>query len=140
MAEAEQGRLRFAVGSGPNTVEDAMRKPLLAAQALALAFAGIVPASGQEAGTVAAGRRLALEVCASCHVVSADQGRAPILNPPAPGFVEIAARPEVTEASLRNFLAEPHGETRRNSAMPAFLLPASQVDGVVAYLLSRKPK
>ena len=30
-----------------------MRKPLLAAQALALAFAGIVPASGQEAGTVA---------------------------------------------------------------------------------------
>ena len=117
-----------------------MRKPLLAAQALALAFAGIVPASGQEAGTVAAGRRLALEVCASCHVVSADQGRAPILNPPAPAFVEIAARPEVTEASLRKFLAEPHGETRRNSAMPAFLLPASQVDGVVAYLLSRKPK
>jgi mono/diheme cytochrome c family protein len=54
-----------------------MRKPLLAAQALVLTFAGIVPASGQEAGTVAAGRALALEVCASCHVVSADQGRAP---------------------------------------------------------------
>ena len=117
-----------------------MRKPLLAAQALALALTGIVPASGQEAGTVAAGRRLALEICASCHVVSADQGRAPILNPPAPAFVEIAARPEVTEASLRKFLSEPHGEARRTSAMPAFLLSASQVDGVVAYLLSRKPK
>ena len=118
-----------------------MRKPLLAAQALALAFAGIVPASGQEAGTVAAGRRLALEVCASCHVVSADQGRAPIFNPPAPALCrDSGARPEVTEASLSKFLAEPHGETRRNSAMPAFLLPASQVDGVVAYLLSRKPK
>ena len=47
-----------------------MRKPLLAAQALALAFAGIVSASGQEAGTVAAGRRLALKVCANYHVVS----------------------------------------------------------------------
>ena len=74
-----------------------MRKPLLAAHAFALALTGIVPASGQEAGTVAAGRRLALEVCASCHVVSADQGRAPILNPAAPAFVEIVARPEVTE-------------------------------------------
>jgi mono/diheme cytochrome c family protein len=84
--------------------------------------------------------RLALEVCANCHVVSADQGRAPILNPPAPAFVEIAGRPEVTEASLRKFLSEPHGETHRNSAMPAFLLSASQVEGVVAYLLSRKPK
>ena len=93
-----------------------MRKPLLAAQALALAFAGIVPASGQEAGTVAAGRRLALEVCASCHVVSADQGRAPILNPPAPAFVEIAARPEVTEASLRKFLAG-HTEKRAGTAL-----------------------
>ena len=117
-----------------------MRKPLLAAQAIALAFAGVVPASGREVGTVAAGRRLALEVCASCHVVSADQGRAPILNPPAPAFVEIAARPEVTEVSLRKFLPGPHGETRRNNAMPSFLLPASQVDGVVAYLLSLKPK
>jgi|HubBroStandDraft_6_1064221.scaffolds.fasta_scaffold708997_2 mono/diheme cytochrome c family protein len=105
-----------------------MRKPLLAAQALALAFTEIVPASGQEAATVAAGRRLALEVCANCHVVSADQGRAPILNPPAPAFVEIAARPEVTEASLRKFLSEPHGETHRNTPGRVHVRPSSPRD------------
>ena len=41
---------------------------------------------------------------------------------------------------MRRFLAEAHGETRRNSAMPAFLLPGSQIDAVVAYFLSLKPK
>jgi cytochrome c len=115
-------------------------KPHLAALALALIFAGNFATHGQEAGTVAAGRRLALEVCARCHVVSADQTRAPVLNPPALGFAEIAARPDVTEETLRKFLSEPHGEARRTSAMPAFLLPAPQVDGVVAYLLSLRPK
>ena len=94
---------------------------------------GVIPALGQEAGTAAAGRKLALEVCASCHVVAADQARAPVLKPPAPGFSEIAARPDLTEASVRRFLAETHGETRRNSAMPAFLLPGLQIDAVVAY-------
>ena len=117
-----------------------MRKPLLAAHAFALALTGIVPASGQEAGTVAAGRRLALEVCASCHVVSADQGRAPILTRrPLPSSRSLRG-PKSPRRCCANFSAEPHGEMRRNSAMPAFLLPASQVDGVVAYLLSLKPK
>ena len=46
-----------------------MTRPLLAALALALPLAGVIPALGQEAGTAAAGRKLALEVCASCHVV-----------------------------------------------------------------------
>jgi mono/diheme cytochrome c family protein len=117
-----------------------MTRSLLAALALALPLAWVIPALGQEAGTAAAGRKLALEVCASCHVVAADQARAPILKPPAPGFSEIAARPDLTEASVRRFLAETHGETRRNSAMPAFLLPGLQIDAVVAYFLSLKPK
>jgi mono/diheme cytochrome c family protein len=116
-----------------------MTRPLLAALALALPLAAVIPARGQEAGTAAAGRKLALEVCASCHVVSADQARAPVLNPPAPGFAEIAARPDLTEATVRRFLAEAHGQSRRNTAMPAFLLPSSQIDAVVAYLMSLKP-
>ena len=117
-----------------------MTRSLLAAMALALPLAAVIPALGQEAGTAAAGRELALEVCATCHVVSADQARAPVLKPPAPAFSEIATRPDLTEVSVRRFLAEAHGQARRNSAMPAFLLPGSQIDAVVAYVLSLKPK
>jgi mono/diheme cytochrome c family protein len=100
----------------------------------------LFPPSDRETGTAAAGRKLALEVCATCHVVSADQARAPVLKPPAPSFLEIAARPDLTEASVRRFLADAHGQARRNSAMPAFLLPGLKIDAVVAYFLSLKPK
>ena len=116
-----------------------MKSSFFSALALALAFARTAPACGQEAD-VAAGRKLALDVCASCHVVAPDQARAPLLNPPAPSFAEIAARPDVSEASLRRFLAEPHGDPRRMSAMPAFLLPPSQVEAAVAYLLGLRPR
>jgi len=116
-----------------------MKSSFISAAALALAVARVVPASGQEAD-VAAGRKLALEVCASCHLVGPDQARAPVLNPPAPSFADIAAKPDVSEASLRSFLVEPHGDPRRMSAMPAFLLPPSQVEAAVAYLLSLRPR
>jgi mono/diheme cytochrome c family protein len=117
-----------------------MTRSLLAALALALPLAAVIPALGQEAGSAAAGRKLALEVCASCHVVSADQPRGPVRKPPAPSFPEIAARPDLTEATVRRFLAEAHGQARRNSAMPAFMLHGSQIDAAVAYFLSLKPK
>jgi mono/diheme cytochrome c family protein len=80
---------------------------------LAIALQGIVPAGAQtRAGTVADGREITLKVCASCHVVVSDQVQPPTLKPPAPPFAEIAARPNVTEATLRDFLAKPHGEAR----------------------------
>jgi mono/diheme cytochrome c family protein len=108
----------------------------------AVAFASVAasgPASADEAA-VAAGRKLALEVCVSCHVVEPGQARAPTLNPPAPSFAKIAARTDFTAASLRTFLTEPHGESRRSSAMPPFLLARSEVDSVVVYLLSLKSR
>lgn len=116
-----------------------MKSSFLSALALALAFARFVPAWGEEAD-VAAGRKLAQGVCANCHLVAPDQARAPVLDPPAPSFAEIAAKPNLSEASLRSFLARPHGDPRRMSAMPAFLLPPSEVEAAVAYLLSLKPK
>jgi len=108
----------------------------------AVAFASVVaapPAWADEAG-VAAGRKLALEICVNCHIVEAGQTRAPTLDPPAPSFAEIVGRPDVTAASLRAFLAEPHGDSRRGSAMPPFLLAQSEVDSVVAYLVSLKAR
>jgi mono/diheme cytochrome c family protein len=114
-----------------------MRRSVLV-PGLVLALGGIVPASGQEARAVAEGREIALKVCAICHVVTEDQAQPPTLKPPAPAFAEIAARPNVTEAFLRDFLMKPHGEARSLSAMPGFLMPSHQADAVIAYLMSLK--
>jgi mono/diheme cytochrome c family protein len=116
-----------------------MRGWIILWPALALACGQALPVAAGEA-EIAAGRKLALEICASCHVVAADEPRPPILSPPAASFADIAAAPDVSAASLRKFLAEPHGLSRRNSLMPPFLMPSSQVDAAVAYLMSLKPR
>ena len=106
---------------------------------LLLTLVGIAPALGQEA-KIADGRAIALRVCAICHVVAGDQAVAPTLKPPAPSFADIAARSNVTEAFLRDFLMKPHGQARALSAMPGFLMPSYQADAAIAYLMSLKPK
>ena len=108
--------------------------------ALTLAFAAARPALGQEAQKVADGREIALKVCAACHVVAEDQAVPPTMKPPAPPFAEIAARPSVTEAFLRDFLLKPHGQARATSAMPGFLMPSRQADAVIVYLMSLKAR
>jgi len=105
------------------------------APGFSLAGGGPAPALGQ----IADGRAIALRICGACHVVADDQAVAPTLKPPAPPFAEIAARPNVTEAFLRDFLAKPHGAARTSSAMPAFLLGSHQADAAIAYLMSLKP-
>ena len=120
--------------------EDAMKISILSGIACALAAAGAQPAFADETAAAAAGRKLALELCVSCHVVEPGQAGAPTLDPPAQSFAKIAARPDVRAASLRAFLAEPHGESRRGSRMPPFLLARSEVNSVVAYLLSLKAR
>jgi mono/diheme cytochrome c family protein len=112
------------------------RSVLLAA--LILAFAAARPALGQEARKVADDREIALRACAACHVVAEDQAVPPTRKPPAPSFAEIAARPNVTEPFLRDFLMHPHGEARATSAMPGFLMPSTEADAVIAYLMSLK--
>jgi len=97
-------------------------------------------AQPSQAETVAAGRDIALKICASCHVVAEDQESAPLLKPPAPSFAEIAARPGTNAASLRDFLGKPHGEARRNSRMPAFTLGEFQIAPLVAYIESLRPR
>jgi mono/diheme cytochrome c family protein len=108
------------------------------ALSLSLALGGTAPALAQQA-KIADGREIALKVCAVCHVVADDQAVAPTLKPSAPSFAEIAARPNVTEAFLRDFLTKPHGQARALSAMPGFLMPSYQADAAIAYLMSLKP-
>ena len=61
-------------------------------------------------------------------------------EPYSPNFTEIAARPNMTEAFLRDFLTKPHDQARALSAMPGFLMPSYQADAAIAYLMSLKPK
>lgn len=109
------------------------------ALALILALIGAAPALAQDA-KIAEGRQIALKICANCHVVTDDQAVPPTMKPPAPSFAGIAARPNVNEAFLRDFLMKPHGEARAISAMPGFLMPSTQADAVIAYLLSLKAR
>ena len=117
-----------------------MRRSTVAAFALILAFTALRPALGQEVQKVADGREIALKVCAICHVVTEDQAVPPTMKPTAPRFAEIAARPSVNEAFLRDFLLKPHGEARAMSAMPGFLMSSYQADAVIAYLMSLKAR
>jgi mono/diheme cytochrome c family protein len=114
-----------------------MKGWIVLGSALAFACGQARPLAAEEA-EAAVGRKLALEVCASCHVVAADQSSPPALRPPAPSFADIAAAPAVSAETLRKFLSEPHDASRRDSAMPPFLLPRSQVEAAVDYLLSLK--
>jgi mono/diheme cytochrome c family protein len=109
------------------------------ALSLLLPLLGVAPALAQEA-KIADGRAIAIRVCAICHVVADDQAVAPTLKPPAPSFTDIASRPEVTEAFLRDFLTKPHGQARALSAMPGFVMPSHQGDAAIAYVMSLKPK
>jgi mono/diheme cytochrome c family protein len=118
-----------------------MKKSLSSALALALvsATSSVAHAQNTRADLVAAGHDFALKICSNCHVVAIDQASPPLMKPAAPSFSEIAARPGTTESLLRDFLAKPHGETRRSSKMPAFMLADLQATQIIAYLLSLKP-
>jgi mono/diheme cytochrome c family protein len=71
------------------------------------------PADAQDSsrpGNAAAGRALALRVCAACHVVASGQPFAPVFTgpPPPPNFSSIANMANRTAASLRQFLSTLH--------------------------------
>jgi mono/diheme cytochrome c family protein len=84
-------------------------------------------ASGAEMNT-AAGKQLAKEWCAACHVV--EPGQTETTSTAAPTFLDVAANPGTTEMSLRAFFATPHEQ------MPNFQLTNEQTDNVIAYILS----
>ena len=97
--------------------------------ALAMAAGPAGAALAQNEGMVAAGKAVAERWCANCHVVSGAQAQG---SDQAPTWSSIAARPGTTSASLHAFLAQPHGK------MPDFKLGTTDIDNVVAYILSLK--
>jgi mono/diheme cytochrome c family protein len=75
------------------------------------------------------GRKTATALCASCHELDGGSRR----DAPA-SFAVIANMPSTTELSLKVFLRSNHNQ------MPNLIIPASEIDDLVAYILSlRKP-
>jgi mono/diheme cytochrome c family protein len=86
-----------------------------------------------QAGNPAAGRRLALSVCANCHVVP--ESRRESAMDAAPTFAAIANDPAMTDDRLRRFLIQPH------SQMPPIVIARQEIEDVIAYLrtIHRRP-
>lgn len=79
-------------------------------------------------GDATAGRVLVVKECNECHSVSPEQ-RAMRLDA-APGFDEIANKPQTTAISLRAFLQQSH------PTMPNLMLTEAERDNAIAYILS----
>ncbi len=100
-------------------------------------------ACAEEAGAsadVQEGRRLALEICAYCHLAASDQETPPFLRPPARSFELIAQGSDISADSLRVFLNTTHRSVGAKSGMPNPRLLDSQIRQVAAYLLSLRKK
>jgi len=77
------------------------------------------------------GESLAQRWCSQCHAVKPNQSS---VNPAAPRFSDVAADPSITDYSLRVFLKTPH------STMPNLMMKPDDVDDIVSYILSLKPR
>lgn len=87
------------------------------------------------------GADIATQVCASCHVVAKDQKTVPSLKEPTPSFLGIASRATTTAQSLHRFIETTHWDrTTFPMQMPRLSLSPEQVDAVVCYILSLRPK
>ena len=98
---------------------------------LAVAFSIVLAPAASSAADLAAGGLLADKWCAQCHGVRGNQ-----LSPngSAPTFPELAAEPSITEYSLRALLQSPH------ETMPQLKFTPDQLDDIVGYILSFKPR
>jgi mono/diheme cytochrome c family protein len=77
------------------------------------------------------GENLAQQWCAQCHGIRSGQTSA---NEKAPNFADVAAQRTTTEPSLKVFLRAPH------ATMPNLMLKADEINALVDYIISLKPK
>jgi mono/diheme cytochrome c family protein len=110
-----------------------------------LALLAVLPALcslalAQSADDVQAGYRIAVTVCANCHVAAPDQPHAPIMRPPAVPLAAIARRPSTTAEWVRDFLLTTHRGLDRPAGMPNPELLDVQARQVAAYLMSLRER
>jgi mono/diheme cytochrome c family protein len=86
-------------------------------------------ASAAEVPNAAAGRRVAIRWCASCHLIGGKQAGATTEAPP---FATIAARPDFDAGKLAFFLRDPHPK------MPNMQLSRLEAANLAEYIKSLK--
>lgn len=100
--------------------------PLLRALAAAAFFMAIAAsASAQDAQS---GKSLALQWCASCHLVAEDQET--VTDASLPSFYDLSGDPSWTRETLATFLADPHPK------MPNMALGNIEIANLAAYIKS----
>lgn len=104
-------------------------KNAAAAIAAAILAAALAAPALAESGNAARGRAIAEQFCAKCHAIAPGRTSA---EPNAPSFLRMAADPEQTRSSLRQFITLPHFE------MPPQTITSAEIDDVIAYILSLK--
>ena len=111
-------------------------RAILVTAAFVAAHAGASAAAGL---TAADGKALAQQYCTACHRVTKEQAQPPDVvvdtgtGPEtfqAPSFAHIAARPDRTEAQLRERILNPHYPMRAQQFIP------QELDAIIAYILS----
>ena len=111
-------------------------RAILVTAAFVAADAGGSAAAGL---TAADGKALAQQYCTACHRVTKEQAQPPDVvadtgtGPEtfqAPSFARIAARPDRTEAQLRERILNPHYPMRAQQFIP------KELDAIIAYILS----
>jgi mono/diheme cytochrome c family protein len=96
------------------------------AQLFSVALGFIAVSAVAQAGNPADGQRLALSVCANCHVVPESPRES--ATDAAPTFAAIANDPSMTDERLRRFLNQPH------SQMPPIIIARQEIEDLIAYL------
>lgn len=91
------------------------------------------------AADVAAGAKVADEVCTTCHIVSEKQAVKPIYGKDLPSFAELAARPGLTEARIVEILKGTHRAYKPTAGMPGVGLTEPEMHDVARYLISLRP-
>ena len=82
------------------------------------------------------GHRLAVTICAMCHVAAPDQRFLPELASPAPPFASIVRRKEFNADWLTHLTTSTHKGLDSPAGMPNPELMDYQIKEIVAYMLS----
>lgn len=119
-----------------------MRHPRRAAAIFLAAMGAAAPTHAQSPAEpdIAAGKKIAVDICSVCHVVSDDQQFPPLLRNPAPSFATIANRRSATAQSLRTFISTAHATVQHPAGMPNPQLTEEQTKDVVAYLMTLRAR
>jgi len=110
----------------------------------ALAIAGTLggealaesPARAENTSAVQAGKDLAVSLCSSCHIVSAQTSEQRPSRSVAPSFMEIAQGSKAAPEALRGFLRSTTSSVAHPTAMPHLELTDEQIGAIAAYFSS----